>query len=367
MEKVSVFIVNSFCSISSYVANYSLANVNINIGKYSELLGKRGLSGKFKIKDLYNSNDIKQWKLFYSDNSYLILNPESNEVLEYGTDSGDPYFEYSDSKYYYGGPLQYYVKNKKNKFYNITRDKEVSKVINLKNLKMNDSNLGSSELDNLDTIEITPMTISYSVSVNQPNLIKSMAFGNNINGTCTAVATGIVLQYLNKTKTPWYLPDNSYIAESLYGNKAINGTTGANIYPKAEKLHNLLTNTGLNQSIIGQWGWMVTNAMSLYKTRYLESVYLYVDYFIVTKTPTIIINQINNDIPGMMTIAWGDPTNVYDTHSMAVYGYRDSDGIIEYRCHTGWYSNVINTSIGYQMKDVWINSNYAYCLYDFQL
>lgn len=132
MEKVSVFIVNSFCSISSYVANYSLANVNINIGKYSELLGKRGLSGKFKIKDLYNSNDIKQWKLFYSDNSYLILNPESNEVLEYGTDSGNPYFEYSDSKYYYGGPLQYYVKNKKNKFYNITRAKEVSKVMNLK-------------------------------------------------------------------------------------------------------------------------------------------------------------------------------------------------------------------------------------------
>lgn len=104
------------------------ANVNIKIGKYSELLGKRGLSGKFKIKDLYNSNDIKQWKLFYSDNSYLILNPESNEVLEYGTDSGDPYFEYSDSKYYYGGPLQYYVKNKKINFITLLEIKKSRKL-----------------------------------------------------------------------------------------------------------------------------------------------------------------------------------------------------------------------------------------------
>jgi len=322
--------------------------------KYKEILESRGFTSKYETLDLYN---VKQWRLYYDETSYLILDQFSGEVMEYGIDCEQPYAANAKRKLYYGGPLCYYIELE-GKYYGIKDEKSHVSPPLVKGVKLISSSDESSIHDENNIIN------NYAVSsllktkdVSTPLNIQRQAFGKNIDGTCSAVATCVILTYLNRTRSSWYVPNSDYSSENLV---AVSSDT---LYPKAEKLHQLLITSGMGTASYAE---RIAMSVLNYKQRYLLNTTVSVEWRLFRNDPTYITNQIDLNIPGMITTTL--LTDGYDLHTMAVYGYKKySDGTYDFLVHTGWYKSITSSTSGFIMPKIYIPSSYETYLYKFNI
>lgn len=327
-----LIIILGFSSQSTFALNTNPKDLDSN-AVYQKALNSKGFYGTYKTEDLYNQNDVKQWRMFYDDNSYLILDRGTGEVIEFGYDGKNPYYENKEAKLYYCGPLAYFVESldKSNKkFYRIGENKYYDTLPKeMKGIKSYDTekeittaNINIGETHDI-SMSIEPLagegTLISEVYLDSRTIVQDYAFRYNLNGTCTAVATGIVLTYLNKTRSPWYVPSpyvypQDYRAEMIEYNYDFNSTS----YQNAERLHQLLVSSGMPTATYGQ---SVSNAIYAYRSNYLSTA-LSVEANSWNNDPTYITNQIDIDIPGMITTFLDYYEMGYSFHTMAVYGYR---------------------------------------------
>lgn len=188
---------------------------------------------------------------------------------------------------------------------------------------------------------------------NNVDYIRRKAFGNNVDGTCTAVATAICMRYLDLNVQDCV--SGFYESENLFGSKF--DSIG---YRQAEVLHQDLVN---HHNIgVASYALAVRNGVEDYVNDHgYESTGLSVSW-LKTNSIQFVTDHIDTNRPCMMTTTAFTAPKEWDWHTMAIYGYRKYDnGTCEYMVHTGWYgddqitNNVANV--------VWLPSSYAYYEY----
>jgi len=327
--------------------------------KYKEILESVGLIGDYNRIELYNVHSVSQWYMYYDHSSYLILDINTGKILEYGYDTRQPYDGYLSSKLYYGGPLCYSVE-KNGQYLEIREKKIYSTIPTIKGVQFlnNDDKISLSNESN-QILNYTPSGIVGQKNVaSYYSYIQRPSFGNNTKGTCSAVATAVVLTYLDRYRSAAYVPNSNYRSPDLIGS-----TFNAVAYKKAEDLHKLLVSSGMGTMSYAN---IIKLSVAKYKNNYLPNTTLSIDWQLFRSNPTYITNQIDKNIPGMITttvLTFG-----YDLHTMAVYGYQKlSDGSYHYLVHTGWYSDVSNSTVGHRMGFIYVPSHYETYMYKFNI
>lgn len=313
---------------------------------------------------LYDDNDNPTYIFAASEEGYAILDRGTFRFNECG--DGNPYEDYMDCVKYYGGPLCYFVKAAdaalqpdapENKYFDI-RTQEFSDVLPqvLRSTENEDeSDIGSPAKKGTESYELN----------NNYDWIRRKAYGYNNDGTCSAVATGIALNYIAKEHNIAIVP-SGYISPYLNSGKPTSESMLNSKYPEAKKLHRYLTNTcGM--------GWISTGSeITVPLTYYADTLVserlgfkdhycynLHMNWTVSPKSNTIKSNIIAGK-PVLITTTLF--THGYNFHTMCVYGWRNTHGKDEVLVHSGWYTDLIDcpTSSTYKVQDaLWLDESYA--------
>ena len=323
----------------------------------------RGLGAITAAYPLFGHNDEPHFLLAISDLGYLIMNREDGLVLEWA-ESASPYAGLEGAQKYYGGYGNYGVGSPAG-VTDIITGSEVSGISEftynsdyyqyMPNWKPStpSRSLGDGNITLLSAVAPVTKTLPYAY-----DYIQRLSFGNNTTGTCTAVATGQVLNYLDKT-----VDDN--IVPVKFQSEPLGDTTVWSLtsYPGATAMHNYLTLAcGM---VIASFMGDVVVGVEIYRDTQ-PSVLLTgisVSYNLGPFVWGTVTSDIDKGLPSMVTTPpWesGD----YSTHTMAVTGYRiNSDGSQEYQIHNGWYGKAYIHNNAHDLA--WITLSSPLCAYHF--
>lgn len=325
-------------------------------------LSERNLYGTgFDTEILFGSNNEARFILAHTDNGFLIFDRMTQEVWECG--EVNPYSGQEGAKKYYAGPLSYYVAGQNIKsdgiaqasYYNIITQNYVNQVPPV------------GYFINRARKELPAKAESVSVIKrikNHYTYVKRASFGYNDDGTCTAVAFGLALNYFNRQYGYKYVPKTCEILNEGFA-------TASNIknkYRNTYLVHLGLKVWGMGHASIGS---SVPTALNAYFIR------LHVP---TSQRPTVtaawwprfstIKSHIDANKPVVITTTFfGD----IQWHSMLAYGYRETSSSHELLVHLGWYDDTylkyVSSSNAKQLYHVdhWINANLARYAYYFDL
>lgn len=333
MITVSLFGRNAQAAVQDHLSSseisYSIAAME----------GRQIGSDKPLIELMYDGDDQPSYILASGEKGFLIINRNTLEVMECTEEISSPYSDDTQTKKYYGGIFQYYVKD--NGIFNNIANDQTSKTLPGCEILMNQIT-SSNQTDSLgqtkDKAINTQPTASVSSVVttkmlyNNRGAIRIKAFGNNqvgspSEGTCSAVATCLGLTYLDSLNSNVLL--SGYTPEKL-----VSADFKAGLYPQAIKLHNLMSQTyGMGPL---SWADGIVDPLNRYKnsSSTIKNTGLSLNWFLFASS-AYVREQIDKGYPAMMTTFLADG---YNFHTMLIYGYRKlSDGDYEYCVHPGWY------------------------------
>lgn len=337
-------------------------SVSLTVQEQSVLQEKLNAYGygdeEFTADVLYDADDCPTYLLSTTKEGYLILERDSYKFQECG--EGNPYENYMADKRYYGGAICYFVQPPGEKstqasgeYYDILRGSYTSFV---PRLDTNGETAGQQEPCNA----ASPTSISGTIRVaDNDDYIRRRAFGNNTDNTCSAVATGIALNYIAFEHNIAIIPDY-LIPEGLNKGLISDKNPISSAYPRANKFHRYIADScGMGP---GSFEGFVVGAVNKYDRDTIPSKYNY--KFGIKSTPlpkaSTIKSNIQNDKPVLITTTfWGGE---YNWHTMCVYGYRDTSDGPQLLVHTGWYSTEDNELISgkrYRQKEAWIDESIA--------
>ena len=191
--------------------------------------------------------------------------------------------------------------------------------------------------------------------------IQRLAFGYNDDNTCTAVAVGIALNYMDGQINKNLIP-KEYKSESLTTNNVKDG------YSQANSFHKYLANEcGL---VAASFSNMVVNGLTEYCIRNENAANMELRVS-VSLYKTVGMKHIKEQIDKGMPVMITTTTNAgkYNFHTMVVYGYRkNADESYEILIHTGWdgENEIFKGNDGkYSSKGKWISSSVATWVYTF--
>lgn len=319
----------------------------INNEIVEEMLIDSGYGGNtFQSHILYNNENVPSYTLGISENGYIIVENETLTIHEYG--EGNPYVN-ADGNLFYAGPLNYYnVEN------NVITDLTTMEIVN----DMAVSLSIVSEINNGDvSIQSTTDSTGLTRVSNYYPYIQRIAFGNNSNNVCGAIAVQIVLNYLE-------LQTGNDFVHSTHKSELLSVSTSylASRYPKAAAMLTHLVNTcGIGTNAIFT---ALVGGLSIYvDISNIADKSLSASWAFNPSTNTI-KNNISNNKP-VILLTQGHPT--YGDHYMVAYGYRTyTNGNINWMVHTGRYGdNYITYENGvYRHQDKFINDTYVdYAIY----
>lgn len=188
--------------------------------------------------------------------------------------------------------------------------------------------------------------------------IQRMAFGNNNDNTCSAVACTLVLNYLDYSNGN--IVPSSYHLEAL---TAQDPSHVATLYPKANAFHRFLTND-CNMGA-ASYADGIKNGIDNYRqsSATIAQTGIRCEWTLNILT-NFGIDELNANRPAMLT---STIAGAYSWHTMPIYGYRRySDGGLEWLVHTGWYTTLVNTNGVWRMPEVWVPASTATYLYRFR-
>ncbi|MBQ7339457.1 MAG: hypothetical protein IJW43_01230 [Clostridia bacterium] len=351
---------------------------------------------------------------YKSGGGYAIFSKDDMQLLEY-SERGNPYKDVGKDNAYYAGPSEYYEKEE-TEFKNIKTDRKISiekaKKIGEKTSEFVNSinilkRIEVKSLDSLQSINKNETTIEKSsestgkepVPIDQYRVVSKKYIDNkeyfqvnpyfayNVYGTCTTVATQLLLGYNNWAKDGRLITNPNFlwgrsgedISQNL--NKPLHkdtiSTTDAFYLCLLEEIdpegyEQTITNNADKQEDMG--GATIADAkrgILYYLENYVEEtvrnqITVSTDYiFGVYNT---IVTETNYNRPVMVGIKSYEEDGSLSTsgHMVVAYGYQtfdvageNIDGII---CHYGWHDD---EEKGIIYNEVWVNSSWATCCLTF--
>lgn len=353
----SVFVSNVNASTSSRITDDEMMVL-------LEELNANGFSQeKIQTDILYDANGNASFLLISSSDGYVILQRGTFRFCECG--EVNPFDAYMSEKKYYGGPLCYYIKNKDNdqlgkKYYSIEDDSNDTTVPYVVFSENNDDLYTSSSGQRGATTVYNEYYLS-----NYESLISRKAFGYNDDNTCSAVASGIALNYIAAKHNIAIVP-NQYISETMNSGNFNNAVTLASIYPNAHSLHRYI----VEHCHMNAVSYADTIAIPINREYSFDCIaptlgfsdnYRYnlnVSWTLFPLASTIRNHIINNRPVLITTTIAGD----ISLHTMCVYGFRETSNGSQILVHKGWSSNnepVNGIPNGYRQSDFWCNESLA--------
>ncbi|MBR3381924.1 MAG: hypothetical protein IKG85_02650 [Clostridia bacterium] len=356
MSLVMSIVFSMMVMMGSYIDTSANSTISESLKKVVELKMKdRGIwLEECSFYPLYNENDELGFVMSVTETDYLIYCMDNDLVCEWG--EGNPYSDYLDEKKYYGGPLCYFIGGgenslkKEGRFFNICNGRYQSNIDVMKNNEFM-----------ADTNESVRAFDTYYLE-NNYNYIRRRSFGYNDDGTCSAVACGIALNYI-KRQFNLFVVTNLQSSELLNDGIPTSSQSGQNYiaghYPAAYNLHHRLVDdynmgtasyaSGIVNPLNNYLQFMIPNASDRPTVSYtLFPNYNTIKNNITANRPVLITSTIAGD---------------YSWHTMVVYGCRtNSDNSKELLVHTGWYGGGMMLSMAqnkYYHKTLWLPYSYA--------
>ena len=281
---------------------------------------------------------------------YLILDRETYAFRECG-EGESPYIEFNDCKKYFGGALCYSVETNEtdfeepeNTYYDLMHESYSSVVPKLNTAQEEEMLLSDEPTATSDKVVELPNSYEY---------IRRRAFGYNENGTCSAVASCIALNYIAAQNNMAVVPSNMISEQHDKGKPKGRDWVIIN-YPNANRNYRYMVDAcGM--------GWAshaggITSAIRQFAKKVIPTPYKYnldVEWTALPKEATIKKN-IDDGKPVLITTTIASDS-AYNTHTMCVYGYRMKSGKCELLVHSGWYSHC-ETYVGNKciQRKIWI-------------
>lgn len=351
---------NAALSNDTHVVSTSLTDQEIFV--LQEKLSAYGYGEENFIFDiLYDADNFPSFMFGATKEGYIVLRRGTYKFFECG--EGNPYRDYMSEKKYYAGTVCYFVQTSgeeskstehAEEYYDILRGSYSSFVP-----KATSNRLETEPQKTYDTSSTTSVHSSVVLSDNY-NYIRTRAFGDNRDNTCSAVATGIALNYI-ALRHNMAIISNNHISEKLSnGIPAYSGQIST-LYPNANRLHRYLVETC--RMAPASYADDVSQPVSRYISNNSSYYYGYNFFLHWTLFPnaSTIKENIQNDRPVLITTTLFAQ---YDFHTMCVYGYRDTSDGAQLLVHVGWYTSnqMQEESAGsnqYYQKTTWIDANDA--------
>ena len=363
----------------------SQSDISSEVVVLAQLMEMRGIGGKGSYEIVYDYNDDPEFILGITESGWLMMRRLDGFCLEYGEGEG-PYYDYEIGvKKYYGGFMLYSVPMN-NQYYNIAYDTVVSEVPYMQTLEtipegeiilegkdefVMDANSQKSLfgiIPEKDVLTSKKARVNYIFSICVPNYyeyIQRKAFGKNEDGTCSAVALGIALNYLDRQIDTRFVPEK-YESENLKSNRV-----GVDTHPKAEMLHqHLYRDGGLGTFLVGE---QVNNALYTYKSYNGEVLNMELTtHWTSGDTTDKVRKEINNGKPAIISTPLSGATTVdggnFNKHVAVAYGYRlNSLGVTEFLVHSGWDgANIELIGNSPRIKEHWLSEYYIVSAGSFQ-
>lgn len=341
MLGVITLLVIAFVPLSdSAMINTSVDNNDIQYN-IQKLMSIHGMEGNSSIEFLLDESGAPSFVLGVNATGYMITSINTYRILEYG--EVNPYKDHNIGNKYYGGFCLYYIKNDIGIF-DLERNKYVDKIASLNNLSslMQTEAVSGNLIEPLSGIGDPTLTKDVTLPFASSYILRK-AFGCNDNDTCTAVACGIALNYLDSRYNGNVVA--SYWQHETLGNIPTSGDLTATIfkaqYPKAQSLRDYLVFPCLLAP--ASCGILVTNGINNYRNNAGGLVYgtgISAQYYGPWPLSSIAKHQLDLNRPSMMTTL--NNSTDWDYHTMLIYGYETySDGSAYYKVHTGWYQDLI--------------------------
>jgi len=281
------------------------------------------IGGEITGEILYNRHDNPNFLMGTSEKGYLILYRNTLEFLECG-EGQNPYSDVDDSTMkYYGGFLCYCISSEEG-YFDLVKDETVVEIPYLLSLEemeraVETSLLSKKEIDNADvSLEWSARAVRTPPVIlpKADDYIRRLAFGYNNDNSCTAVALGIVLNYLDRTVNGYFV-SNDMESERLKTTELID-LNKKKLYSKADRLHRYLVDTC---NMVGPcYADAVIRGLHDYRKKSQEILNTEIS---VNWTMTGITKYIENEIdlykPSMITTTLGN--GELNLHTMVVYGY----------------------------------------------
>jgi hypothetical protein len=327
---------------------------------------------------LYNHLDVPKFILGTSDVGYIIFDRDTWAFLERAA-SASPFYEYDEETKYYGGIGLYFIQTDEG-FYDLMRDITLEQIPYIEAIDALGVPGDGEGQGGFSALSVEPLAASVT---NQlfftDSLARRFSFGNNAGteiNTCTAVATGLILNYLDRTV------DGNIVSSAMDADfLSVNGDWDVNRYSKANALHQFLvydcgmeSGTFLNLDI-GVWGPSVSGYFDNYRnsSSAIGATGISCESRIVN--PAVpenslvyhmsrIASKIDKGIPAMMTTTLQglapEGYSQYGQHTMMICGY--DTALSSVKVHKGWYNNPQKTD-----RVQWDGSAYRATLVDVPL
>lgn len=296
------------------------SNVPEEIKEFADIVGLNGLQSP---RPIYSPDEELFGYCAEGTNCYIIYDTEYN-MVEY-SNKGESRYADVYSKLYYGGPLNYYIKDNGD-YYDLCSG-ELLSINDFYTSESFEQILSQNEFMNNELI-VSPLSLTTSMKKIDGEVSYYQASWNTDNGSCGQLAATAALAYLQAVfgigLPTFYLSNPYYLYLSLL-----------DIIPHSTKNYG----TTPSQMVTGLSSFATKNRYT-YKVHYNPlSTASYNNY----KT------YINNDIPSLI-----DTTNhpKYDEHWAIGIGYRtvNYNGNITYQC-------VVDD--GWGNPEVYINNTYV--------
>lgn len=319
----------------------------------------RGLGDdNFTVDLLYDMNGAEKYLLGTTDAGYIILEKDTLYFHESG--EMNPFVEYMAAKKFYGGPMCYFVEEtgeeaqgatySGKRYYDLVQNEYVSSMYSA------DFNRSLQRVGEHLMTESLATTTTYRVS-NCYSYIQRRAFGYNDDDTCSAVAVGVLLNYLS---LQYDKPFVDQIAELRDNGAPSNATDLQNNYPNAYALHRCLVDDyGMG---VMSYASGITSPLIEYINNEVPGYHGFTATWTLLPLASTIKSNIQNNKPVLIT---STIAGSYSWHTMACYGYREVSGSEEILVHTGWYGPSYNSSYtaggttSYYQTETWISESYA--------
>ena len=327
------------------------------------------IGGEVTGEILYNRFNIPKFLMGITENGYMILYRDTLEFLQCGEGSS-PYSEVDSSESKYYGGFECYSISDGDKYFDLERKEVVNEIPYMPALDEIESGKASRDMEAVSDVGDQSLALARGTSIPPKKLVDSyeyiqrMAFGNNNDDSCTAVAIQIILNYLDRKVNTDFVPNDMH-SEKLNSQTFYN-SSGSLQYPQSNSLHRYLVDTCKMTGPCYADG--VINGLSKYrnKSREILNTEISVDWTL-TNVEKYIVNQIDMGKPSMITTTFGNGR--YNLHTMVAYGYKIvSNNIDSILVHRGWYGvdrveEDINNYRRWIQTEEWLTPkfiNYAY-------
>lgn len=261
--------------------------------------------------DLYGDTDqVVAYFFNLKDGGYIILDSETNDFIEYSTESENLFITDSSKKYYYGGALNYFEEYSKDAIKDLSTNEIVDKEVAI---------VEKSDIE-IEMNVAQPYVVFPAGTFSKKLPYTPRKYNTNTNGICGSTASAILLAYYYDHISKSYVDKSLITADG----KALTNKLKSYIEPSKPGSNYTTLPSGLNKYLASRK--LSKTSKKIILKEGAEKIYSQKRPVIagVTKHPT------------------------YKEHWVVAYGFTMKNLLVQsYLVNNGWGQNGININVQY--------------------